>query len=135
MGGNYGRDLFKQLEETINAVDKLSAEISKLKKNHKKEIETLNKKIDIQTAEITVLKAENQKLKDIINKDSSNSSKPPSTDNFKKIHNSREKTSRKPGGQKGRKGNVPKLLENPTEIIEHKQERCKCGGHVILSCL
>ena len=66
MGGNYSKDVFKQLQETMVAVEKLSAEIPNLKKNHKAEIETLNKKIDSQATEISALKSENQKLKDII---------------------------------------------------------------------
>jgi transposase len=66
-----------------------------------------------------------------INKDSSNSSKPPSQDGFSKICNSREKTGKKPGGQTGHPGHVPVLFENPTTIINHRQERCGCGGTVI----
>lgn len=130
MGGNYGKDLYKQLQETIATVEKLSAEISDLKTNHKTEIESLNEKIKNQEAKIIALESENQKLKDILNKDSGNSSKPPSSDGFKKIHNSREQTGRKPGGQKGHNGHKPVLFKNPTEIYEHKQERCNCGGHV-----
>ena len=52
------------------------------------------------------------RLKAIIAKDSSNSSKPPSTDGLgKKVSNNREKSERKAGGQTGHKGhtlNVPK---------------------------
>ncbi|MDR2728529.1 MAG: transposase [Chitinispirillales bacterium] len=54
------------------------------------------------------------RLKAQINKDSSNSSKPPSADGFKTILNSREKSDRKVGGQKGHKGTtltVPKNLD------------------------
>ncbi|MDR2657186.1 MAG: DUF6444 domain-containing protein [Oscillospiraceae bacterium] len=42
-------------------------------------------------------------MKSLINKDSSNSSKPPSSDGYKKIPNNREKTGRSQGGQIGRK--------------------------------
>ena len=133
MGGNYGKDLFMQLQETMVAVEKLSAEISDIKKAHKLEIETLTNRIEILEKENIALKSENQKLKEIINKDSGNSSKPPSSDGFKKIHNSRDKTGRKAGGQKGHKGNIPILFENPTKIIEHKKKRCKCGGMVVYS--
>ena len=126
MGGNYGRDLFKQLQETIVKVDKLSSEISDLKNENVK----LMSKIEALEKENTTLKLENQKLKDIINKDSSNSSKPPSSDGFNKIQNSREKTGRKPGGQPGHKGAEHKLFDNPTKIIELKTEKCQCGGAV-----
>ena len=104
----------------------LRAEIVTLKENHKKEIMTLNAKIE-------GLESENKKLKDIINKNSSNSSKPPSSDGFKKIHNSREKTGKTVGGQKGHKGHSLELYDKPTEIVEHRKELCHCGGHFIYS--
>ena len=46
LGGNYGRDLFKQLQETIVKVENLSAEISDLKTENQKlssRIEVLEK--------------------------------------------------------------------------------------------
>jgi regulator of replication initiation timing len=131
MGTNYGRGLFNQLQETIEQVEKLKAEIREIKSAN--EIENARQKAEIESLrkENSALRAENQKLKAIINKDSSNSSKPPSSDGFKKIHNSREKTGRKPGGQKGHIGKIPILLENPTNIINHKREKCGCGGTVI----
>jgi len=130
LGGNYGKNLFKQLQETIVTVEKLSAEISDLKKNQRAEIEMLNQKIESQAAEIIALKTENQKLKDIINKDSGNSDKPPSSDGFKKIYNSREKTGKRPGGQSGHTGFVPKLHSNPTRTVEIKCKKCHCGGEI-----
>ena len=88
MSSNYGIDLFRQLEEALLKIDFLIDENKVLKnkvvameENQKKEITQLNSKI-------TALETENQKLKDIINKNSGNSSKPPSNDAFKKIQNS-----------------------------------------------
>lgn len=84
LASNYSKDLFKHLEETLNKVDilieenkVLKIEIATLKANHQKDILILNLKIDN-------LENENKKLKDIINRDSSNSSKPPSSDGLKK---------------------------------------------------
>ena len=77
MGTNYGRDLFKQLQETIQQVEKLTAEIREIKSTHQTEIVRLDKEIEGLRKENTALKAENQKLKAIINKDSGNSNKPP----------------------------------------------------------
>ena len=131
MGTNYGRDIFKQLQETISHVEKLRSEIHEIKSSHRQEIAKLNAEIESLSKENTALKAENQKLKAIINKDSGNSSKPPSSDGLRKIYNSREKTGRPVGGQVGHKGTVPTLLENPTNIINHKRERCDCGGPVL----
>ena len=130
MGGNYEKGLFNQFQETMLAVEKLSSEVSVLKKNHATEIETLTRKIDSQAVEIKALKLENQKLKDIIDKNSGNSSKPPSSDSFVKIENSREKTGKKPGGQPGHKGKVHKLYDNPTQIKDIKAAKCRCGGDV-----
>ena len=130
MASNYERNLFKQLEEALIKIDFLMEEnkilktkITTLEANHQKENSLLCLRIEN-------LESENNKLKDIINKDSSNSSKPPSSDGFKKIFNSREKTDKPVGGQKGHKGNTLKLLNNPTKIIEHKKELCDCGCHI-----
>jgi regulator of replication initiation timing len=131
LGTDYRKGLFKQLQETIEHVEKLTTEIREMKTIHQIEIASLKSEIEILRKENTALKAENERLKAIINKNSSNSSKPPSTDGFKKIHNSREQTGRKPGGQFGHKGIVPVLFENPTEIINHRLEKCSCGGKVV----
>jgi regulator of replication initiation timing len=151
LGGSYQRDFFRQLTETMEKVDKLTQEItavkvenskkteklqrehkqemSLLKAEHQKEIAALNVKVERLAKENTALRQENQKLKDIINKNSGNSSKPPSSDGLKKIPNGREKTGKKPGGQKGHKGHLPKPYE-PTEIIDIKPQKCSCGGNV-----
>jgi hypothetical protein len=76
------------------------------------------------------LKGEVQKLRGIIDKNSGNSSKPPSCDGFVKIHNSREKSGKRPGGQRGHTGVAPKLLSNPTRIEDLRAEKCKCGGEI-----
>jgi transposase/regulator of replication initiation timing len=131
LGTNYGRDLYKQLHETIEQVEKLTAEIREIKSSHQMEAASLKKEIEGLRTENAALKAENHKLKAIINKDSGNSSKPPSSDGFKKIYNSRERTGRKPGGQTGHPGHVPVLFENPGNIILHQRERCGCGGKVV----
>ena len=69
--------------------------------------------------QIDELKAEIKKLKDQKNKDSHNSSKPPSTDGYNKPapKSLRTKTGRKPGGQPGHKGCTLKRIEKPDEII------------------
>jgi len=149
---NYDRNIYTQLEETLEIVEKLRSEMAEMKASHRREIYLLNEKhektvktqkaaqatenvelkgiIKAQAAEIEQLKAENAALREIINKNSGNSSKPPSSDGFKKIHNSRVKTGKKPGGQIGHKGNPPKYFTNPTKIIEVKMKKCRCGGKV-----
>lgn len=54
------------------------------------------------------------RLKSQLEKDSSNSSKPPSSNGFKKVPNNRERSGKKQGGQQGHMGtrlNIPKNLE------------------------
>ena len=151
MASNYEKSVYKQLEETLKKFDivieenkQIKIEIEVLKSQHCKEIKELKSEIvmlgikhqfevNVLNTKINKLTDENQKLKDIINKDSGNSSKPPSSDGYKRIHNSREKSGKFVGGQKGHKGNEIKLFANPTKIIEYKKKRCKCGCHIIYS--
>lgn len=84
---------------------------------------------------VTNLMAENQKLNQRItemearlNKNSSNSGKPPSSDGYKKPQNSREKTGRPTGGQWGHEGKTLEKVENPDKVVEHKIPGvCGCG--------
>jgi len=70
-------------------------------------------------------------LESQLNKNSTNSSKPPSSDGFRKsIKNNREKSNRKQGGQPGHKGSGLSIVESPDEIISCKVEKIKCEcGH------
>lgn len=143
------RDMFRQFEEQCEQVEVLTKENRVLRAENKK----LNKKLSdweerferrIEEAvdravekatkplkaEIAMLKAENVKkdreisrLKSQIDKNSSNSSKPPSSDGLKKILNSREKSERKTGGQPQHKGHtiqIPKDLA--TQVANGKAE-------------
>ncbi len=81
-------------------------------------------------ARIARLEAENQvkdieikRLKGQINKDSSNSSKPPSSNGFKKIPNNRERSSRKTGGQEGHKGHTLTIPKDLGELVEKRKVR------------
>ena len=130
MGGNYEKNMFNHLEELIKQVDFLTAEMSAIKARYEKEIDELKTEVKQLKKENETLKQENAKLRDIINKNSGNSSKPPSSDGFNKIHNSREKTGKRPGGQMGHKGSIPKLFDSPTRTVELKAGKCKCGGSI-----
>jgi len=69
--------------------------------------------------ELAAAKAEITRLNAMINLNSSNSSKPPGQDGFRKpIHNSREKSGRKRGGQKGHPGHRLSLPENLDELVD-----------------
>jgi len=66
-----------------------------------------------------LVKATNEilRLRAIIDKDSTNSSKPPSTNEFKPKPNSREKSGKPQGGQKGHPGHRISLPENIEELV------------------
>jgi hypothetical protein len=152
MTADYGKKLIDQLDDALAAIESLkegqrslNEEIRSLKREnksalaardaqHRKEIKLINslheKKLAAGNARIAVLEAENTKLKAQINKNSSNSGKPPSSNGFKSIPNSREKTGKKPGGQKGHKGHIPILFEHPDEVADLNRTTCGCGGRI-----
>jgi hypothetical protein len=69
-------------------------------------------------AEIEELKKRILILEAILNKNSKNSSKPPSSDGFHKIPNNREKSGNKTGGQEGHEGRRLHMPANFEELIE-----------------
>ena len=77
-------------------------------------------RVEIEKKDAEILKLENEicRLQGIIKKDSSNSSKPPSQNGYKKVMNSREPSERKSGGQPGHAGHRLKLPENMAELLE-----------------
>lgn len=88
------------------------------------ELKQLKETIVKQDRIIQSLQKENKKLKEIINKDSTNSSKPPSTDSSFKDKNDTtnegSKKKQKRGGQKGSTSNNLKKVDNPdiVKILE-----------------
>ena len=70
-----------------------------------------------------------EELEARLNKNSNNSSKPPSTDGYKKsVKNNREKSKRNPGAQSGHKGSGLSLFTEIDKKIECKVEgKCGCG--------
>lgn len=79
------------------------------------------------------LAARVQQLEARLAKDSHNSSKPPSTDAFKKPTpkpcNLRQKTGKRPGGQPGHQGNTLTLVDKPDHTQVHAPSTCAgCGA-------
>lgn len=116
-----------RLKRDINA--KTTKEIIKLENEYKSNINNLNKIIDDKDKEIDALKAEIAKMYSIMNNNSSNSGIPTSKTKIgekKYIPNSREKSNKSIGGQKGHKKHKLYAFsdEEATEIIEVTPEKC-----------
>jgi len=129
MGTNYGRGIIKQVEEMTLENERLICENKRLRAENKdlcaqlKELETTT------AAAIAKLAAEIDRLKAQINKNSGNSSKPPSQDGFKSIANSREASGRKSGGQRGHPGKRLELPNNLDELVEKGLARREVHDH------
>lgn len=93
-------------------------------------VKNLSDKIDILTEENKKLNERVKVLENQRNTNSNNSSKPPSSDGFKKKTKSLRKPSgKKPGGQEGHDGTTLYLNENPDEIKIHTIDECsECGS-------
>ena len=74
--------------------------------------------IQLQTEQIQLQAARIQELENLKKKNSSNSSKPPSSDSFvKKTRSLRRSSGKKVGGQTGHKGHALEQVSNPDETI------------------
>jgi len=77
---------------------------------------------------INKLEEEVIELKAKVNKDSHNSSKPPSSDMFRPPKSLREKSGRHPGGQPGHEGRSLRQVEKPDHVKGHfLKGACECG--------
>src|SRR6187551_1495254 len=83
-------------------------------------------------ARVAALEAENAELKRRLGMNSTNSSKPPSTDSpFTKPtpKSLRRRSGRKPGGQPGHPGSTLALVNNPNQRRRHEPDACTgCGA-------
>lgn len=81
--------------------------------------------------ELNNVREEIRNLKALLNQNSQNSNKPPSTDTFvkKKTLSDEKKSGRLPGGQKGYPGSTLKIFDYPHEIVNHRLCNCKNCGH------
>jgi len=91
-------------------------------------ISALMAQVETLSNQVEALKAEIKELKARLDKNSRNSNKPPSTDEFIKPKSQRKKSGKKTGGQEGHKGHTLKISETPDEVIIHRPEGCQdCG--------
>jgi transposase len=79
--------------------------------------------------ELAELRAEVKELRARLNQNSNNSSKPPSSDGFKRNRSLRTKSGKKSGGQPGHSGNRLEMVSTPDKIIRLEAGFCpECGG-------
>lgn len=112
-----------QCREYLQIIEELRREIEDLR-------ESFQSIIEAQRSEIQVLREEVATLRGQISKNSRNSSKPPSSDGLSKPapRNLRKKSGRRPGGQRGHKGETLSMRNDPDDTIVHRVERCEgCG--------
>ena len=95
-------------------------------------MDTKDQIIELLREEIKLLKERVAELERRLNLNSSNSSKPPSSDGFKKKERSlRDKGKNKTGGQKNHPGNTLTQTKEPDKKIIHKLEWCPdCGKNL-----
>jgi len=83
-------------------------------------------------AENAALKARLAELERRLGLNSSNSGKPPSSDGLKKpvrVTSLRDRSGKKPGGQKGHKGETLRQVADPDVVIDHYPSACSgCGA-------
>ena len=83
-------------------------------------------------AEMAAMQARIEELERRLGLNSSNSGKPPSSDGLKKpvrVSSLRERSGKKPGGQKGHPGETLSRVETPDAVIEHYPSACAgCGA-------
>jgi transposase len=83
-------------------------------------------------AENASLKARVAELERRLGLNSSNSGKPPSSDGLNKpvrVNSLRERSGKKPGGQKGHKGETLRQVIDPKEVVDHYPSACSmCGA-------
>jgi transposase len=94
-------------------------------------LNSLQQSFDAQTALVANLNQTIQELKEQLNKNSKNSSKPPSSDGFKKPtpKSLRKSAGKKVGGQDGHQGTHLAVISEPDEIVKHMPPACEGCPH------
>jgi transposase len=106
-----------------------------VRKNLPKEVQEYLQKLE---EELKNTKKENDHLKELLRvaegrnkQDSTNSSKPPSSDGLGKKPtipgSQRGRSGKKPGGQRGHAGTTLNPVPNPDQVLQHALDQCACG--------
>ena len=113
--------------------EKRCAEQALLIEDLTKSNRTLAETVDRLNATIASLNETIRELQGRLGQNSGNSSRPPSKDGFGKPPQSRsqrQKTGRRPGGQKGHSGVHMSIPHEPDEIRQHLPEKCLACPHL-----
>lgn len=125
-------NLERESDRLENELGILERKRDRLEKEHtilQEENGRLKERIDNLEKEYSEVKEQLISLLDKLNKDSHNSSKPPSTDGFKKKTKSLRKSSgKKPGGQHGHAGHTLEMVEIPDHVAKCKVDECEICG-------
>lgn len=108
------------VEQLLRQIEELTAKVAEL-----------NAVIDAQAQLIARQDQTIRQLQERLNKNSKNSSKPPSSDGLNKPapKSLRKPSGRKAGGQKGHQGTTLAILSEPDEIIKHMPSACEGCPH------
>ena len=123
---NLSPDLIKKL---LNKIDSLTIVIMEQNNQISAQTEIINKQtetINKLTETIMLQQQEIALLKEHLNKNSKNSSKPPSSDGFKKPNpkSLRKPSGKKQGAQEGHEGKGLSVTKTPDEIVQHIPSKC-----------
>ncbi|MDR3121513.1 MAG: IS66 family transposase [Clostridiales bacterium] len=123
----------EKLEAEVKGSRAANKRLKQLAAKQSKRHDRLSAKYKESQKRVAKLEDELVLLKGRAKKDSSNSSKPPSSDGFGKTRrtfSTREKSGRKQGGQFGHTGCTMEPVAEDRIIIEVKDGKCECGGEI-----
>ncbi|MBC8490696.1 MAG: IS66 family transposase [Bacteroidetes bacterium] len=115
--------LFEKIDFLSNELAQVKKENQELKRENA-EIKKAFTEVKLENADLKVRITE---LEARLNSNSSNSSKPPSSDGYKKKPAFPRKKKGKQGGQQGHKGRTLQQVEHPDKTVKHKPGQCDCG--------
>ncbi len=124
------QELIEQVKQLTSRVTSSEERILNLETQNAK-LKTENFKLKTENFKLKTenfkLKTEIVELKACLNKNSSNSSKPPSSDGYQKKPALPKTKNGKQGGQKGHKGRTLKQVSHPDQVIKCLPGQCPCG--------
>lgn len=119
--------LERLFQSAVERADALERDVAALEEE-KRLLQSAVERADALARELETLKKENAELRARLNLNSSNSSKPPSTDGPGVKRRAAKRKGRKRGGQPGHDGAVRQLLP-PDEIVDHRPTQCRKCAH------